>query len=243
MKTNFYLLLILISGLSLPVCFVSIAQPSSGVFVLGGIHQSHETAKYYTYERMGELYQQLKPDILCVETQPKYVDDGSFRGTPYDFNKFMIPLAQKNQTPIYGIDWWNNERGEKWQELQQKAFRDTALNSEVLLLGGMFSLFIEYFENNDFNAINSSYITRLWKAKSEFKYHLFTQHPDYAFIVEFENERNNHIVANVLKVIDENPNKSIMVAIGIDHKYYIEEKLKEHGIRVFHVEEIDQFTK
>jgi hypothetical protein len=243
MKTNFYLKLIFVSILSLPICFSSIAQSTSGVFVLGGIHKSHETAKYYTYERMGEIYNLLKPDILCVEAQQKYVEDGSFRGTPYDFINFMIPMAQKDQTPIYGIDWWSNEQGEKWRELQRKALNDSILSSEITLIGGMFSLLSGYFENKDFRDINSRYVTRLWKTKNEFKYHLFSQYPEYTFIVEFENERNNHIVDNILKVIAKNPNKTILVAIGIDHKYYIEDKLEEYGVRVYQVEEFEQFAE
>jgi hypothetical protein len=116
-QTNAYSLLIAI-GLFF-ITSLSFAQESSGgVFVLGGIHQLHETARYYSYERMGEIFQQLNPDILCVETQQKYVDDSSYTGTPYDFLKFMIPLAKKEKTPIYGIDWWDDEKGEKWQELQ-----------------------------------------------------------------------------------------------------------------------------
>ncbi len=208
-------------------------QVTGGVFVLGGIHQSHENAKYYTYERMGEIYQQLKPDILCVETQQKHVDDKSFTGTPFDFKKFMIPLAKVDKIPIYGIDWWDNEKGMKWQELQQKAFSDTTLISEIKFIGGMFSLFNEYFENKDFEDINSQYITNLWKTKSEFKYHILSQNSQYKFIVEFENERNNHIVENIQKIVRENPNKKILVAIGIDHKYYIEEKLEKHGIKIY----------
>ena len=242
-KTKFHLSLIVIIGISLltSYCF---AQNSSGeVFVLGGIHQSHEKAKYYTYERMGDIYQQLKPDILCVETKQKYVDDDSFKETPYDFKKFMIPLAKKDNTPIYGIDWWDNEKGEKWQKLQHKAFNDTSLMSEVNLFGGMFSLFNEYFENKDFEDINSQYITNLWKAKSEFKYHIFSQHPEYKFITEYENERNIHIVDNILKIIKENPNKKILVAIGIDHKYYIEKELAKYGIKIYQVDNIKQFEK
>jgi hypothetical protein len=241
MKINFYLTLIVISGLTLLTkpCFAQ--KSSGGVFVLGGIHQSHEKAKYYTYERLGEIYQQLKPDILCVETKQKYVDDDSFKKTPFDFKKFIIPLAQKDKTPIYGIDWWDKEKGKKWQELQQKAFNDSSLISEIKLFGGMFSLFNEYFENNDFEEINLQYITNLWKAKSEFKYHIFTQHPEYKFITEFENERNNHIVDNILKIVKENPNKKILVAIGIDHKYYIEKELEKYDVEVYQVENIEQF--
>ncbi|MDD2195679.1 MAG: hypothetical protein PHW91_00695 [Bacteroidales bacterium] len=243
MKPNFYLMSILVGIFSLPVCFGSIAQTTPGVFVLGGIHQSHETAKYYTYERMGDIYQLLKPDILCVETEQKYVEDGSFRGTPYDFINFLIPLAQKEQTPIYGIDWWDNEQGEKWQELQRKAYNDTTLNQEINFIGGFFSLFNGYFKNKDFKEINSSYITRLWKAKSEFKYHIFNHYPEYAFITDFENERNDHIVENILKVIAQNSGKNILIAIGIDHKYYIEDKLEENGVIVYQVEELEQFAE
>jgi hypothetical protein len=241
MKMNFYLILIVTIVLSLLTNSCSSQKSSGGIFVLGGIHQSHEKAKYYSYERLGEIYQQLKPDILCVETKQKYVDDDSFKETPFDFKNFMIPLAQKDNIPIYGIDWWDEEKGKKWQELQQKAFNDSSLISEIKLFGGMFSLFNEYFENKDFEDINSQHITNLWKTKSEFKYHIFSQHPEYKFITEFEDERNNHIVDNILKIIKENPNKRILVAIGIDHKYFIEKELEKQDVKVYQVENIEQF--
>ncbi|KUO63207.1 hypothetical protein APF79_09140 [bacterium BRH_c32] len=243
MKTNFNLTIIVTIVLSLFTgnCFAQ--KSSGGVFVLGGIHQGHETAKFYSYNRMGEIYLQLNPDILCVETQQKYVDDGSYRGTPYDFKKFIIPYAQKDKTPIYGIDWWDDEKGERWQKLQQKAFKDSILESDVNLFGGMFSIINKYFKEKDFEDINSIYITKLWKAKNEFKYHVISQYPEYQFIAEFENERNNHIVENIRRVVEENPDKNVLIAIGIDHKYYIEEELQKLGIKVYQVENIEQFEK
>ncbi len=185
---------------------------------------------------MGEIYRQLKPDILCVETQQKYVEDGSFSGTPYDFINFIIPMALEDNTPIYGIDWWNKEAGDKWRELQRKAYSDTTLNREMNFIGGLFSLFDDYFKTQHYKMINSPYITRLWKAKNEFKYHIFNQNPEYAFIVQYENERNNQIVENILNVIAENPDKFILVAVGIDHKYFIEDMLESLGIIVYQVE-------
>ncbi len=215
-------------------------KPIGEIFVIGGIHRSHESAQIYTYERMGEIYQHLKPDILCIETQQKYVDDDSYMGTPFDFKRFMIPLAQKDKTPIYGIDWWDDEKGQKWQELQQKAFNDTSLSSEIKLIGGIFLLLNEYFKSKDFEDINSQYITNLWKAKNEFKYYILSRYSEYEFIAEFENERNNHIVNNILKIIKEHPDKKILIAIGIDHKYYIERELRKRGIHVLNVKEVIQ---
>ncbi|MCK9270396.1 MAG: hypothetical protein RBR47_01190 [Bacteroidales bacterium] len=242
LKTHFCFLSVTI-GLSLFVCPSYAQESSGGVFVVGGIHQRHENAKHYSYEKMGEIFQQLNPDILCVETQQKYVDDSSYTGTPYDFLKFMIPLAQKEKRPIYGIDWWDNEKGDEWQKLQQKAYNDTAIAPEINLFGGMFVILDAYFETKDFEQINSRYITNLWKAKNEFKYHVFSQSPEYRFIVEFENQRNHHIVENIRKVVLNNPGKKVLVAIGIDHKYYIEEKLQNLGIKVYHIENIEQFKK
>lgn len=59
-KNKFYLIITLTDGLIMLNNSCSDPQSTGGVFVLGGIHQSHEKAKYYTYERPGEIYQQLK---------------------------------------------------------------------------------------------------------------------------------------------------------------------------------------
>ena len=48
MKTNLYLIVILASGLSMLINSCSKPQPTGGVFVLGGIHQSHEKANSNT---------------------------------------------------------------------------------------------------------------------------------------------------------------------------------------------------
>jgi hypothetical protein len=96
----------------------------------------------------------------------------------------------------------------------------------------MFVILDRYFEMKDFEEINSRYITNLWKAKNEFKYHIFSQSPEYHFIVDYENQRNNRIVENIREVALNNPDKKILVAIGIDHKYYIEEMLHSLGVRV-----------
>ncbi len=239
-------LIALIIGVSL--FLISIPSESQtvstgGVFVLGGIHQAHKKAKFYTYSRMGEIYEELKPDILLVETQQKYVLDNSYTGTPYDFIKFMIPMALKDKTPVYGIDWWDDVKGKKWEELQQILFNDSSLIDEINLFGNMFQILDEYFIKKDFKEINSSYITNLWEAKSEFKYHIMLQSPVYKFIAEYEKERNEHIVANILDILKKNPNKKILIAIGIDHKYYIEKKLKEKNIMIYQVDEIEQFKK
>lgn len=69
--------------------------------------------------------------------------------------------------------------------------------------------------------------------------HVFNQYPEYAFIVQHENERNKRIVENILKVIADNPNKYILVAIGIDHKYFIEDSLESKGIKVYQANEME----
>jgi len=231
-------------NLLLFACVLTVKSQSSisgGVFVLGGIHQSHEKAKIYTYERMGEIYKELNPDILLVETLPKYATDKSFKGTPYDFAKFMVPLALKDSTPIYGIDWWDKEKGEKWRILQKELFRDSSFLAEINLFGSMFTILNGYFIEKNFVEINSEFITNIWKAKSEFKYSVMRQSLKYSFIADYEEERNDSIVANVLHIVKNNPNKKILVAIGIDHKYYIEDKLRNFNIKVFRTDEIEDF--
>ena len=209
-----------------------------GVFVIGGIHQHHESAQLYTYERMGKIYQHLRPDILCVECVQKYIDDGSDIGMPFDFQKFMVPFARKDKIPIFGIDWSDKEGEKKWKQLQQKAFTDSTLIPEIKLLEGMFILLNDYFKVKDFKEINSRYITDIWAARSNYKYHILSQHTEYKYIVEYEEERNRHIVQNIIRIVELHPNDKILIAVGIDHKYYIERELRKRGVRVLDVEEV-----
>ena len=108
---------------------------AAGVFVLGGIHQAHEEAKFYTYDRMGQVYRHLKPDVLTVECLQEYIEDRSFRGMPFDFKRAMLPFAIEDDIPVYGIDWWNETRGAEWQALQMEVYGDSTMQCEYELLG------------------------------------------------------------------------------------------------------------
>ncbi len=210
------------------------------VFVIGGIHQTHERAKHYTYERMGEIYRELSPDLLCVEVLQKNLDNGSMRGMPYDFAKYMVPSAKRDGIPIYGVDWWDDDDGEKWKRLQSKAGTDASLTPEIKLVGGIYKLLNDYFVERDFAEINSPEISALWGAKNNLKYKILDEHEEYRFIAAFERKRNEEMLANVLKVVTENPGKRILVAVGIYHKYYLEAGLAEQNVTVLDVNDVQQ---
>jgi hypothetical protein len=217
---------------------LKIKRMPPGVFVLGGIHQHHEDAKIYTYKRMGEIYTFLKPDVFCVETLQKYADDKSFALTPFDFKRYIIPAAQADNIPIYGIDWWDKNEGERWQKLQNEAFKDTNYEKEAELIGGLFKKINDYFKEGNFKEINSELITKIWEAKNNFKYDIYKKNKKYKFIFDFEEKRNRKIVNNIFKVIEKHPNKRILIGVGIDHKYYIERELKKMGVKVLQVDDL-----
>lgn len=211
---------------------------AAGVFVLGGIHQAHEEAKFYTYDRMGQVYRHLKPDVLTVECLQEYIEDRSFRGMPFDFKRVMLPFAIEDDIPVYGIDWWNETRGAEWQALQMEVYGDSTMQCEYELLGGMFQLLNSYFCEKDFRDINADEITAIWSAMNELKYTILRRSPGYLEIVNYEEERNDHIVDNIMNVLALHPGKRVLVAVGIDHKYYIERMLRERGVHVLSVEEV-----
>jgi hypothetical protein len=210
---------------------------SGGVFVVGGIHQAHEGAKKYTYERMGEVFRRLSPEVLCVEVLQERLDDGTNKGMPFDFLKFMVPAARELSVPIKGIDWWDESRGDQWQRLQQEAGEDPALGVQIRLIGGLFGLLGEYYQEADFREINSPAATQLQAAKNAIKYEVLADLPKYRPIADYENERNRHMFENVMVVVRQFPGRRILVAVGIDHKWYLERALREDGVRVLTVDD------
>ena len=211
---------------------------AAGVFVIGGIHQSHEEATLYTYERMGQVYRHLKPDVLAVECLQENIEDSSFIGMPFDFKRDMMPLAVEDEIPVYGIDWWDETRGAEWQALQMEAYNDSVMQCEYALLGGMFQLLNSYFCEKDFRDINADEITAIWSSMNELKYAILRRSPGYGEIAVFEEERNDQIVNNIMNVLAQHPGKRVLVAVGIDHKYYIERVLRERGVHVLSVEDV-----
>lgn len=205
------------------------------VFVIGGIHQSHEGARFYTYERLGELFDRLAPDLLCVEVLQRHLDDGTDTGMPRDFRTHMVPRARAAGIPVVGIDWWHDSRGEEWRRLQAEAGVDPALAPEVALLGGMFGLLNDYFRARDFREVNAPEVIQLWMAKTRLKFSVLGKHPRYAPIGIFENERNARMVDNVLRAMADHPARRVLVAVGIDHKGAIEHELGSHDVQVLDV--------
>ncbi len=208
-----------------------------GVFVVGGIHQAHDKATYYTYKRMGEIYDHLRPDVLAVEVQQKYFDDGSLKGMPFDFKRHMVPLAQQHKIPIYGVDWWHEERGKEWRRLQRAAAADVALQGEIALIGGHFQLMNAYFTRRDFREINAPALLELWVARNTLKYSVLRKSTSYRPIATFELERHRQMATRVYQIAQKHPDQRILVAVGIDHKVYIERALRLWGIRVLDVEQ------
>jgi hypothetical protein len=213
-------------------------QPGAGaVFIIGGIHQTHERAKKYTYARMGEIYRHLHPDALCVEGEQKYIDDGAYHLMPFDFSRYMVPQAKKDGIPIAGIDWWDAS-GERWLELQKKSGEDARVASAEAVYGGLFQTLNDYFTDGDFVEVNAPEVTALWAAKNRFREHVLEQYPEYRFIVEFERTRNQHMADKLSQCIAAHPGKRVLVAVGIDHKFWLEEALRESGVRVLEVDDV-----
>ena len=165
---------------------ITSTSDSTSVFVIGGIHQSHEAAKKYTYQRMGEIFEQLHPDVLCVEVEQKYLDDNSEKGMPFDFKKFMLPAARKMNVKIFGIDWIDPTRHGEWQSLQAKIAQDPTLTAQIQFYGGLFRLLNQYFQEMDFQEINSGTISNLWRGMDNFKYEVLSHNPKYGLVVEYD---------------------------------------------------------
>lgn len=46
------------------------------------------------------------------------------------------------------------------------------------------------------------------------------------------------MVPNIIRIVEFHPDDRNLIAVGIDHKYYIERELRKKGIRVLDVEKV-----
>ncbi len=109
-----------------------------------------------------------------------------------------------------------------------EAYNDSVMQYEYALLSGMFQFLNSYFCEKDFLDINSDEITSIWSSMNELKYAILRRSPRYREIVVFEEERNDHIVDNIMNILDLHPGKRVLVAVGVIFQ------LPAPLIRIFH---------
>lgn len=196
------------------------------ILVLGTIHQFHYVAEGYSTTILKALLEKLQPDVVCIETRPKDFERDDYSKSPPEVGQVIVPWAKKNGVEIIPIDWW-----EEGMREATMAYYDSLKNTETgqeleekekRLLGDIQNP-VSTPEKINYLTVNSDSIQNILRKEHQVSAEVYGE----GVPTMFWEERNQKILNRILEVVDTHHGKRIVVAIGAEHKYWLDNELRK----------------
>jgi hypothetical protein len=206
------------------------------VLILGCFHADSSTAPQYTAKLKAAIIE-VMPPVLCVELSPEQLRNDSPHGAKKEYKDVILPLAEKYDMTVVPIDPpqiigdpliqemrraervpESDETGKVQRQLMEKLAELTAARWYVALE-----------ETDCFDYVQAR------------EFDILHYEPWYALEKEYFPESwniwnvwNEHVANNIGNTIKQYPGAVILVTIGLDHKYWLWNRLKDRNDIILH---------
>jgi len=193
--------------------------------ILGAIHSDEMREEFnYSLERMKEIIDDFKPDIICGEVRlsdyTKYLDDESYNGYlgPNEYGRLILPYCKERNVMFVPIDHYEDESvgisyedNKSMEEIAafEKSFKK--IMEEYLSYGHSSKLAFNSLRFNDFIR-NKQLLQKLF---NEDVHQVYWE------------QRNKDMVQNITNTIKNNPDARILCIAGAEHSYWFCDELQQ----------------
>lgn len=98
------------------------------IYFLGTVHSMNLTSKPLSYLELKAVIENLKPDLLLIESRPEQLANDNFADGPPEM-LYSHLTAISDGIPVKGVDWWNVDAGVPNSTNQT---RDNHINENIL---------------------------------------------------------------------------------------------------------------
>ncbi|AKN31297.1 hypothetical protein Ccar_10700 [Clostridium carboxidivorans P7] len=99
------------------------------IYFLGTAHEISLDSKPYSYLNLKSVIENLKPDVLLIESRPEQLNNGNFADGPPEM-LYCHLVANKLGIPVKGVDWWIPD--DKNKPSSTNPVRDNYINENIL---------------------------------------------------------------------------------------------------------------
>lgn len=99
------------------------------VYFLGTDHKMSLDSKPYSYLNLKSVIENLKPDVLLIESRPEQLDNHNFADGPPEM-LYCHLIADKLGIPVKGVDWWTPD--DRNRHDSTNPIRDNYINKNIL---------------------------------------------------------------------------------------------------------------
>lgn len=212
-------------------------RQNAEVFVLSTLHQFHDRTKFYSFEKLSQIVEKFDPDVIAVELTADAAQAKSEQKTKQEYQKSIFPLAEKHRYKMVALE----PEEPKFSELVNLV---TSANRELREKSPdkaeAFSIFSENLYEYLFKkwdsplSVNSSETDALFEVKHEFQKALFGEKEEKGW-----EGWNTCFLDKIIETAKQNPGKKIIVTVGVEHAYWLRDRLRQHkGVNFIEAAEI-----
>ncbi|HUF05607.1 MAG TPA: hypothetical protein VMM38_15715 [Aridibacter sp.] len=220
-------------------CFSAAAasQPGTEVLVLSTLHQFHSKDNDYTFEKLSEIVESYRPDIIAVELTPEDLRTRREQKTKVDYHKSIFPTADRIDAKMVPLE----PAEPKFLELVGLIrASDAALREAKPDAAAGFSTYVESLYEYLFkywqsaSEVNSPQTDALFEVKHACQNRLYGEKQENGW-----EGWNGHFLKKILKAARANKGSRILVSVGAEHTYWLRKELRaQEGIRLAEAEKV-----
>ena len=216
---------------------MTVAQEKTEVFVLSALHQYHGKDNTYTFERLSEIVEGYRPDVIVAELTPADLESRKEQKTKQEYQNSIFPAADKLKAKLVAM-----EPGEPMFSELVGLIRDSdsetrekhrdAADAFSKYTDSLYDYLFSYWKSAA--EVNSPRTDALFEVKHEFQNKVFGEKQERGW-----EGWNTHFLETILNAVKENPGKRIIVVVGAEHSYWLRKRLRvSDGIKLVEPDEV-----
>lgn len=109
--------------------FRKYVKDNQQIYFLGTVHTMSLDSEPYSYLNLKAVIENLKPDVLLIESRPDQLAEGNFADGPTEM-LYCHLIADKLHIPVKGVDWWIPDDANTPDSTNR--IRDNSINENIL---------------------------------------------------------------------------------------------------------------
>lgn len=205
------------------------------VVVVGTMYQWHLHSPMYSLEVLTDLIKRTDPEVLCIEFSPEQLENESACAAKPEYPDAIMPFAEKNGIPLVSLQ----QRTESWSEYQRMVQKeidrirsDPEMSVKWEFWTELRESMGEVYSRSLFDFLCQAYDTWIEIVHGKFYSRLFPE------LGRLWDEWNQQYLETITKTIEDNPDRRITVTVGVQHKYWLNNRLRSmESVNFRHVQE------
>lgn len=210
---------------------------NTDIIIIGTIHQFHLDNKFYNYNDIFSTIERFNPDVIGVEIRQEDLSQcRDYLNSFYPYEMIEAKFKYETQCSIYGFDWFEKSVEGKLltndyfsnldkSKLEKDFELDPSLSKERTLLDIIDETRFELIFNHNISEVNNGIydsVIKIYHKQLDF----IQKNTSYEKLITYRKDRDEHIDENIINIISKNEGKKIILIMGLDHRSYAIDAIK-----------------